>query len=59
MVGYLSSLICFAASFKPVELFCDVWTRCCGKTIFSYCAILNSALTLLCRFALTWVRYGD
>ena len=56
-MGRLSSMICFAASFKLVSLFCNVF--CCGTTIFSYCAILNSALTLLCRFAFTWARYGE
>ena len=53
----LSSMICLAASFKLFTLFCNVcW---CGKTIFSSCAILNNALTLLCRFAFTWARYGE
>ena len=58
-IGRLSSMIFFAASFKLVSSFCNVWTRCCGTPIFSSCASFNSALTLLCAFAFTWARYGE
>ena len=35
-IDCLSSMICVAASFRLVSLFCNFWTRSCGKTISSY-----------------------
>ena len=59
-IGRLSSIICWTVSFKAHLSVCFALIFCLhGITISNSCANINSVLTLLCRFALTWARYGE
>ena len=59
-MGRLLSMICWTVSFKAHLSVCFALIFCLhGITISYSCANINSALTLLCRFALTWARYGE
>ena len=53
-MGRLSSMICWTVSFKAHLSLCFSLIFCLRGITIS-----NSALTLLCRFALTWARYGE
>ena len=51
-MGRLSSMSCWTVSFKAHMSVCFALIFCLrGITISNSCAYINSALTLLCRFA--------